>query len=133
MLEPDSEKRRANLAYVIERLVLAVAVGARCCVDIAGTFTAGRVPHPDDLQQKFFDAIVENCRRMLDEVNPKRTKVTIEMMAWYLPDGHDAYLKRLKAVDRKGLGVHLDPCIFFFNEAPPTDISPFPPHGVLPI
>ena len=47
---------------------------------------------------------------MLDEVNPKRTKFTIEMMAWCLPDGPDAYLKLLKAVDRKGLGVHLDPC-----------------------
>src|SRR6266851_9682347 len=31
MLEPDSEKRRANLAYVVERLALADAVGARCC------------------------------------------------------------------------------------------------------
>jgi sugar phosphate isomerase/epimerase len=110
MLEPDSEKRRANLAYVVERLALADAVGARCCVNIAGTFTAGRGPHPDDLTPKFFDATVENCRHVLDEVNPKRAKFTIEMMAWCLPDGPDAYLKLLKAVDRKGLGVHLDPC-----------------------
>jgi sugar phosphate isomerase/epimerase len=110
MLDPDSEKRKANFRYVIERLSLADAVGARCCVNTAGTFTSGHGPHPEDLSQRFFDATVENCRRILDEVNPKRTKFTIEMMAWSLPDGPDAYLSLLKAVDRKGLGVHLDPC-----------------------
>ena len=53
---------------------------------------------------------MENCRHVLDEVKPKRTRFTIEMMAWCLPDSPDAYLKLLQAVDRKGLGVHLDPC-----------------------
>jgi sugar phosphate isomerase/epimerase len=109
MLDPDPEKRRANLQYVVERLTLADAVDARCCVNIAGTFTSGRGPHPEDLSQKYFDATVENCRHVLDEVKPKRAKFTIEMMSWCLPDGPDAYLKLIKAVDRKGLGVHFDP------------------------
>ena len=30
-------------------------------------------------------------------------------MSWCLPDGPDAYLKLIKAVDRQGLGVHFDP------------------------
>ena len=110
MLEPDAEKRRANLRFVTERLALAEAVGARCCVNTAGTFNNGRGPHPDDLSQKYFDATVENCRRLIDEVKPKRTKFAIEMMSWCLPDGPDAYLKLMKAVDRKGFGVHMDPC-----------------------
>src|SRR4051812_19583284 len=38
MLDPDAQKRAANLAYVTERLALAEAVAARCCVDIAGSF-----------------------------------------------------------------------------------------------
>lgn len=109
MLDPDPEKRRTNLQYVVERLTLADAVGARCCVNIAGTFTSGRGPHPDDLSQKYFDATVENCRHVIDEVKPKRAKFTIEMMSWCLPDGPDAYLKLIKAVDRKALGVHFDP------------------------
>jgi sugar phosphate isomerase/epimerase len=109
MLDPDTQKRRANLQFVTERLALAEAVGARCCVNIAGTFTSGRGPHPDDLSQKYFDATVENCRRLLDEVKPKRTKFTIEMMSWCLPDGPDEYLKLMRAVDRQGFGVHLDP------------------------
>src|SRR5215472_9648039 len=33
MLDPDPTTRRANLEYVTERLALAEAVGARCCVD----------------------------------------------------------------------------------------------------
>jgi sugar phosphate isomerase/epimerase len=38
MLDPDAEKRRQNLEYVVERCALAEAVGARCCVDIAGSY-----------------------------------------------------------------------------------------------
>src|SRR5579872_2697800 len=38
MLDPDSDTRRANLHYVIERMALAEAVAARCCVDIAGSY-----------------------------------------------------------------------------------------------
>jgi sugar phosphate isomerase/epimerase len=110
MLDPDAARRRANMRYVTERLALADEVGARCCVNIAGTFAPVRAPHPDDLSQKYFDATVENCRRLLDDVKPKRTKLTIEMMAWCLPDSPDAYLKLMKAVDRQGLAVHLDPC-----------------------
>src|ERR1700674_2753506 len=34
MLDPDLEKRRQNIRYVIERLALAEGVGARCCPDI---------------------------------------------------------------------------------------------------
>jgi sugar phosphate isomerase/epimerase len=110
MLEPDAEKRRANMQFVAERLALADAVGARCCVNIAGTFAPGHGPHPDDLSQRYFDATVENCRRLIDEVKPTRTRFTVEMMAYSLPDGPDAYLALVKAVDRKALGVHLDPC-----------------------
>src|SRR5437870_12418309 len=38
MLDPDDAKRRENLRYVTERLALSEAVGARCCVDIAGSY-----------------------------------------------------------------------------------------------
>ena len=112
MLDPDAEKRGKNLRYVIERLALAEAVGARCCPDIAGSYnpTVWYGPHPKNLSQEFFDATVENCRHVIDEVKPKRTKFTIEMMGWSLPDGPDAYLKLLRAVDRSGFAVHMDVC-----------------------
>src|SRR5262245_45633080 len=112
MLEADEQKRRENLNYVIERLALAEAVGARNCVDIAGSFNPKQWDGPDarNLSREFFDATVENCRKVLDAVKPRRTKFTIEMMGWSLPDGADAYLKLLKAVARPGLGVHVDIC-----------------------
>lgn len=112
MLDPDDAKRRENLAYVTERCALAEEVGARCCVDIAGSYDpkVWYGPNPKNLSREFLDATVENCRHVLDAVKPKRTKFTIEMMGWNLPDGPDTYLELIKAVDRKGFGVHLDVC-----------------------
>jgi sugar phosphate isomerase/epimerase len=112
MLDPNAEKRAKNLQYVIERLALAEAVGARCCPDIAGSYnpTAWFGPHPKNLSQEFFDATVENCRHVIDEVKPKRTRFTIEMMGWSIPDGPDSYLKLIRAVDRSGFAVHMDVC-----------------------
>lgn len=112
MLDPDAEKRAANLQYVTERLALAEAVGARCCVDIAGSYNpkVWYGPHPKNLSTEFFEATVENCRRVIDAVKPARTKFTIEMMGWSLPDGPDSYLSLIRAVDRKPFSVHLDVC-----------------------
>lgn len=112
MLDPDSAKRRANLEYVTERCALADAVGALCCVDIAGSYNPDvwYGPNPKNLSREFFDATVENCRHILDTVKPTRTRFTIEMMGWNLPDGPDAYLDLIRAVDRKAFGVHLDVC-----------------------
>jgi sugar phosphate isomerase/epimerase len=112
MLDPDPEKRAKNLRYVVDRLALAEVVGARCCPDIAGSYnpTVWYGPHPKNLSQEFFDATVENCRHVIDEIKPKRTKFTIEMMGWNLPDSPDSYLKLLWAVDRSGFAVHMDVC-----------------------
>jgi sugar phosphate isomerase/epimerase len=112
MLDTNPQKRAENLHYVADRLQLAEAVGARCCVDIAGSFDPNLWygPNPKNLSKEFFDATVENCRKLIDEVKPKNTKFSIEMMPWSLPDGPDAYVKLIHAVDRKAFGVHLDVC-----------------------
>lgn len=112
MLDPDAEKRRRNLAYVTERLALADAVGARNCVDIAGSFNPDYWygAHPKNLSKEFFDATVENCRHVIDGVKPKRALFTIEMMPWSIPNGADSYLQLIRAVDRKAFGVHMDVC-----------------------
>jgi sugar phosphate isomerase/epimerase len=112
LLDPDAGKRAANLKFVTEGLALAEAVGALGCVDIAGSFNPASWfgPHPDNLSQRFFDAIVENARKIIDAVKPARARFSYEMMGWLLPDGPDACLKLMKAVDRKAFAVHLDPC-----------------------
>lgn len=112
MLDPDAAKRKENLAYVTERCALADAVGARCCVDIAGSYHPDiwYGMHPKNLSKEFFDATVENCRRVIDAVKPKRTRFTIEMMPWSVPDGPDSYVDLIRAVARPAFGVHLDVC-----------------------
>ena len=112
MLDPDDAVRKANLAYVTERLALADAVGARCCVDIAGSYhpKVWYGPHPKNLSKEFFDATVENCRKVIDQVKPSKTSFSIEMMGWSLPDGPDSYLRLIRAVDRKTFAVHMDIC-----------------------
>jgi len=112
MLDPDSEKRRQNLQYVVERCALSEAVGARCCVDIAGSYNPDSWygPNPKNLSKEFFDATVANSRHVIDSVKPTRTRFTIEMMGWNIPDGPDSYQQLIRAVDRKAFGVHLDVC-----------------------
>ena len=112
MLDPDDAARQANVDYVIERLALAEAVGARCCVDIAGSYNPKiwYGMNAKNLSREFRDATVANCRRVIDAVKPTRTHFTIEMMPWSLPDGPDSYLELIKAVDRKSFAVHLDVC-----------------------
>ncbi|ADB40016.1 sugar phosphate isomerase/epimerase family protein [Spirosoma linguale] len=126
MLDQDAEKRRKNLAYVTDRLALAEAVGARVCVNIGGSFSPTNWDGPDarDLSKEYFDATVENCRKVIDAVKPKRAKFALEMMGWSLPDGPDSYLKFIKAIDRPAFGAHVDianiinsPTRFFANTA----------------
>lgn len=112
LLDPDPVKRKANLDYVTERMALADEVGARCCVDIAGSYNPDvwYGPHPKNFSREFFDATVANCRAIIDAVKPRRARFAIEMMGWAIPSGPDEYLKLIRAVDRKQFGVHIDIC-----------------------
>ncbi len=112
LLDADAAKRTENLQTVTDGLALAEAIGAGCCVDIAGSFnpTSWFGPHPDNFTPKFFDAAVENARKIIDAVKPKRAKFCYEMMGWAMPHTPDNCLKLIRAVDRKAFGVHLDPC-----------------------
>lgn len=112
LLDADPARRSANLKTVTEGLALADEIGARCCVDIAGSFnpTIWYGPHPDNLSRRFFDAAVENARKILDAVKPRRAKFCYEMMGWAMPDSPSNCLALIKAVDRRAFAVHLDPC-----------------------
>ena len=112
LMDADAEQRRKNLENVTEGLALAEAIGARCCVDIAGSFhpTSWFGPHPDNLSPRFFDAAVENARAIIDAVKPREAKFCYEMMGWSIPDSVESQLRLLKAVDRDAFGVHFDPC-----------------------
>jgi len=108
-LSPDDAERRAALAYCTERLALADEVGARCCVNIAGSRSAAGGPHADNLTRDTFDLIVDTVRGVIDAARPARTSFALETMPWVYPDSIESYLHLLAAVDRERFAVHLDP------------------------
>lgn len=110
-ISPNVEKRTAGLAICKRRLATAELVGARCCVNIVGSRnpTKWDGPHRDNLTQETFDMIVQCVREIIDAVKPTRTFYTLETMPWIWPDSADAYLRLIRAIDRKQVAVHFDP------------------------
>jgi sugar phosphate isomerase/epimerase len=114
-LDPDERKRRANLDTIAQRLALADELDAVCCPTVAGSYNdsdesdshAGH--HPKNFTTEAFDAVVQWVRAVLDQVNPRRTKLTLEICPWTTLDGPQAYLDLIEAVGHPGLAVHLDP------------------------
>jgi len=108
-LSADEATRKAALATCQTQLALADEVGARCCVNIAGT--RGEPwdgPDPSNLTEATFDLIVETVRVIIDAVKPTRTHYTLEPMPWMYPDSADSYLRLLAAIDRPQFGAHVD-------------------------
>jgi sugar phosphate isomerase/epimerase len=107
---PDQVKRRQAVEYCQKQLALAERIGARCCVNIAGSRgTQWDGPHPDNLTDATYDLIVETVRGIMDAVKPTRTYYTLETMPWAPPDSADSYVRLLKAIDRPRFAVHMDP------------------------
>lgn len=74
------------VAYCQERLALAEAIGARCCVNIAGSCGDSRGgPHPANLTDDTFALIVDTARAIIDAVRPTRTRFALEGDALDLP------------------------------------------------
>ena len=112
LMDADPQKRSENLNHVAEGLALADELNARCCVDIAGSFDTESWfgPHPKNFSDDFFDLAVENARKIIDRVKPKRSVFAYEIMGWAIPDTAENYLRLVKAIDRPGFGVHVDVC-----------------------
>ncbi|MEM7625085.1 MAG: TIM barrel protein [Planctomycetota bacterium] len=110
-IDPSAERAAGKLDYCIGQLALAERIGARCCVNIAGSRHpdnwAG--PHPDNFSDATFALIVETTRKIIDAVRPTRTVFALEMMQWVFPSTADEYLRLIDAIDRPTFAVHLDP------------------------
>lgn len=109
-LSPEDSIRREALEKCKKALQLAERIGARCCVNIAGSRgERWDGPAAADLTVDTFDMIVQTVREIIDAVQPTRTYYTLEPMPWMYPDSPDSYLELLHAVERPQFGVHLDP------------------------
>ncbi len=126
ILEPDDAKREQNIQTICRRLERAESIGARMCVGHGGRIPSRRwgasFHNPENFSQASFEKTVLAVQRILDTVKPTKTKYALETESRYLPDSPDIYLELIKAVDRPGFGVHLDPTniilsprLFYFN------------------
>jgi sugar phosphate isomerase/epimerase len=109
-ISKDPAERKTAFEKCCAGLALAEEIGARCCVNIAGS--RGKVwdgPDPENLTDETFDLIVQSVRAIIDAVKPTRTFYSLETMPWIFPDSPDSYLALVKAIDRKHFAVHLDP------------------------
>jgi sugar phosphate isomerase/epimerase len=108
-LSADEATRTAALEKCQTQLALADEIGARCCVNIAGS--RGEPwdgPHPANLTDETFDMIGETVRAIIDAVKPRRTYYTLDPMPWMYPDTVANYLRLIAAIDRSRFGVHVD-------------------------
>jgi len=109
-ISSDPAERSAALTKCRKALDLAERLGARCCVNITGSRgPKWDGPDPRDLTPETFDMIVQSAREIIDDVQPKRSCYALETMPWMYPDSPDSYLDLIRAIDRTGMGVHLDP------------------------
>lgn len=109
-LSPDESIRKQAIEKCKKSLAVADAIGARCCVNIAGS--RGEKwdgPCALDLTEETFDMIVDVVRGIIDDVKPVRSYYTLETMPWMYPDSADSYLHLIRAINRKHFAVHFDP------------------------
>jgi len=110
-IDSDPIKAREAIVKCQTCLDLAERLNARCCVNIVGSRNPAKWdgPHPTNFSRETFDMIVETTREIIDAVKPTRTFYALETMPWIFPSSADEYLELIRAVDRPGMGVHLDP------------------------
>jgi len=109
-LSTDAETRREAVAACKRHLRLADDIGARCCVNIAGS--RGDLwdgPHPDNFSPETVDLVVETVQEIIDDVDPDTASYSLEPMPWVVPDGPGSYRRLVDRIDRDAFSVHFDP------------------------
>jgi len=108
-LDPDTRARHREA--VAEALVIAEEVGARCAVDIFGSYCRGNGNSKHtarNFSAEAFEDAVNTARYFIDLVKPKNAYFCYEIFPFSVVDSPDSIEKLLWAVDRKQFGVHLD-------------------------
>ena len=106
----DPVERMAARERAVGQLRLADEIGARCCVNVAGTY-GGPVwdgGYRENFSEEAWKLLVQYTQELIDEVRPTRTEYSIEQMPWMYPTGPDECLKLLEDVNRRAFGMHLD-------------------------
>lgn len=103
-------ERQEARARAVGQLRLADEIGARCCVNVAGTCGGPRWDggYKENYSKEAWEMLVAYTQELIDAVRPSRTKYTVEPMPWMYPSGPDAYRSLISDVNREAFGVHMD-------------------------
>ncbi len=108
-ISENPDEAQKNMDYSIGQLKLADEVGARCCVNVAGSlgqrWDGG---YRENFSDYAFDKTVRMIQEVIDSVKPANTYFTIESMPWMIPTGPQEYLKLIEKVNRDRFAAHLD-------------------------
>ena len=109
--DTDETSKKHNLDCLINALYLAEEVGAKCAVDIFGSYVHGngnsKFVAKNFSEDAFADA-VDISRMIIDTVKPKTASLAYEIFPFNVVDSPEMIEKLIRAVDRKQFGVHLD-------------------------
>ncbi len=110
LVDTDDATRKRNRQIMLDALALAEELGARCAVDIFGSYVhgPGEVHAARNFAQEAFDEAVEMARYFIDEVKPRTAHFCYEIFPFNLVDSPEMIHKLIEAVDRPRFGVHMD-------------------------
>jgi sugar phosphate isomerase/epimerase len=111
ILDTNPAIRQRNIDELCDRLRKADEMGVACCVMHGGSVETGGwgTANPENLSERSFVKTVEIIQSIVDQVQPKITKLVLETESYLLPDGPEEYKRLLDAIDRPAVAVHLDP------------------------
>ncbi len=108
-LSKDLDERKKNTDYCVEQLRLADYVGARCCVNVAGTIgDRWDGAYKENFSQELREMTISKVREVIDRADVKSTYFTLEPMPWMIPTSPKDYMRLIEEVDRDRFAVHMD-------------------------
>lgn len=111
LVDTEPETRKAHRQKMRDALALADELGARCAVNILGSYCHGN-GNSKHVARNFsgeaFDEAVEMARSFIDEVKPTTACFAYEIFPFDVVDSPQEIARMIKAVDRRMFGVHLD-------------------------
>jgi len=111
LVDTDADTRQAHRQRMLDALALADELGARCAVDIFGSYCHGNGNSQHvagNFTEQAFDEAVEMARFFIDQVKPTTACFTYEIFPFNVVDSPREIARLLQVVDREKFGVHLD-------------------------
>ncbi len=109
-ISPDLETRKKAVEYIKQQLAFSDEMGARTCVNIAGSLGAvWDGPNREHYTQQTFERIAETIQDIIDDVKPTQTTYSLEMMPYTPPSDVWDYKQLVDMIDRETFKIHFDP------------------------